>query len=157
MTNRCNNNLTNEPWSASDRVSKFSGVNFVQRYGTIAQLQEYMQANLDFGSSSSFTEYTTQYDSPITGSTVQLTDSNVNTHLILTPLATIAALTLKLPAVGNLIDKQDILINCTQDVTVLTIDGNGVGAVTGAPTDFKAGGFFRLKYDLTLNVWFRVG
>ena len=54
------NELTNEAFSASDKLIKYSGNNGVDRNGTVAQLQTYMQSNLDFGSSSSFTEYSTQ-------------------------------------------------------------------------------------------------
>lgn len=151
------NELTNESFSSSDKLIKYSGTNGVDRSGTVAQLQTYMQNNLTFGSSSSFTDYTTQYASPTTGSTVQITDSSINTHLILTPAGTLSTLILTLPAVANIIDKQDILINCTQAVTTLTVNGNGAGAVTGEPSSLSANGFFRLKYDATGDVWYRVG
>lgn len=151
------NQLTNESWAASDKIPKYSGTNGVDRQGTVAQLQTYMQNNLTFGASTSFTEYATQYSSPVTGATVQVTDSSANTHLILTPSGTLSTLTIKLPALANLIDKQDILINCTQAVTALTVNGNGAGAVTGEPSSLSANDFFRLKYDSTLDVWYRVG
>jgi|SRR6056300_1656414 len=151
------NQLTNEAWSSSDKIPKYSGANGVDRQGTVAQLQSYMQNNLVFGASTSFTEYATQYGSPITGATVSITDSSVNTHLILTPAGTLSTLTIKLPALANIADKQDILVNCTQAVTTLTVDGNGAGAVTGEPASLSANGFFRLKYDATGDVWYRVG
>ena len=69
----------------------------------------------------------------------------------------ILTLTIKLPAIANVIDKQDILINCTQAVTTLTIDDNGAGTVTGAPSSLSANDFFRLKYDATGDVWYRIG
>jgi hypothetical protein len=151
------NQLTNETWSSSDKIPKYSGSNGVDRQGTVAQLQTYMQNNLTFGSSTSFTDYTTQYASPTTGQTVSVTDSNVNTHLILTPSGTLSTLTIKLPALANLVDKQDILVNCTQAVTTLTVDGNGAGAVTGEPASLSANDFFRLKYDAITDVWYRIG
>ncbi|MNR16702.1 hypothetical protein D3C85_1333210 [compost metagenome] len=61
-----------------------------------------------------------------------------------------------LPAVANIIDKQEVLVNCTQAVTTLTINGNGA-TVTGAPTTLAANAFFRLKYDQPSTVWYRVG
>jgi hypothetical protein len=102
--------------------------------------------------------YTTQRASPsATAFSVQITDGSADIHLILTPGATYATGTLVLPAVANLVDKQEILVNCTQVVTALTIDGNGAIAVTGAPTAFAANGYFRLKYDLSSQTWYRVG
>lgn len=76
--------------------------------------------------------------------------------LILTPVAGYAAGTLLLPAVADVVDKQEILVNCTQVVTTLTITGNGA-TVTGAPTTLAANAFFRLRFDAVLNTWYRVG
>ncbi len=98
----------------------------------------------------------TQYAAPLTASTVLLTDSQNSVWLILTPAGTIAAATLKLPLVSNCIDRQEILVNSTQIVTALTIDGNG-SSVIGAPTDLTANGFFRLRWDAVMKTWYRVG
>lgn len=114
-----------------------------------SSLLTYIEENLSFAE-----EKVTQYASPLTGTTVTLTDTQDGVWLILAPTGTIAALTLKLPA--NTVDKQEVLVNCTQDVTTLTIDGNGA-TVTGAPTAFTANGFFRLRFDDVINVWYRVG
>ena len=98
----------------------------------------------------------TQYSAPLAGSTVLLTDSQTSIWLVLTPAGTIAALTLKLPLVANCIDRQEILVNSTQIVTALTIDGNG-SSVIGAPTALAANGFFRLRWDAVMKTWYRVG
>lgn len=99
----------------------------------------------------------TQYSSPnATGFNVQLNNSGVSTWLILTPLAGYAAGTLTLPAVANCVDKQEILVNTTQAITALTVSGNGA-TVNGAPTTLAANGFFRLRFDAVLDVWYRVG
>lgn len=111
----------------------------------------YVEANI-----STTDDKVTQYAAPLTGTTVALTDTQDSVWLILTPLGTIAALTLKLPAIANTVDKQEILVNCTQVVTTLTINGNGE-TVTGAPTTLTANGFFRLRFDDVVNVWYRVG
>jgi hypothetical protein len=101
--------------------------------------------------------FTTQYASPsATGFSVQITQGNDNIHLILTPTAGYAAGTIVLPTSTGLADKQEVLVNCTQQVTALTITGNGA-TVTGEPTSLSADAFFRLKYDLATNVWYRVG
>ena len=120
----------------------------------------YMQANLTF-TTQGFGAYTTQYSAPsATGFSVTITDGaddNTNIHLILTPTAGYAAGTIVLPAVASVVDKQEVLVNCTQQVTTLTVDGNGATAVTGEPASLGADDFFRLKYDLPTKTWYRVG
>lgn len=123
------------------------------RRAALTTLLAYMQSNLTFTS----IEYDTQYAAPsATGQNIQVTDDNSNTHLIITPLAGYAAMTITLPTSTNAADKQDILINCTQNVTTLTIDGNGA-SVVGEPSSITANDFFRLKYDLPGTTWYRVG
>lgn len=98
----------------------------------------------------------TQYSAPsATGFTATITDDDADAWLILTPIATYAAGTIVLPAVGNAVDKQQVLVNCTQIVTALTINGNGA-TVTGAPTTLAANDFFTLRFDAVLTTWFRI-
>lgn len=123
------------------------------RKTSLTKLQAYMQSNLDFTSGA----LTAQYSAPAaTGFSVQVTDSSANTWLILTPLAGYAAGTIVLPTSTNAVIGQEILVNCTQAVTTLTIDGNGA-TVVGAPTTLAANDYFRLKYESVLNTWYRVG
>jgi hypothetical protein len=97
----------------------------------------------------------TQYAAPsATGFSVQILDGS--RWLILTPGAGYAAGTLVMPAVAGVVDKQELLVNCTQSVATLTITGNGA-TVTGAPTALSANGFFRLRFDAVASVWYRVG
>lgn len=99
----------------------------------------------------------TQYAAPsATGFTATITDSSSSAWLILTPTAGFAAGTIKLPSKANAADRQEVLVNCTQAVTTLTIDGNGA-TVTGAPTTLAANAFFRLRYDAVLATWYRIG
>lgn len=65
--------------------------------------------------------------------------------------------TVVLPAVTNLRDKQTVLITSTQEITALVVDENGAGSIYGEPTSLSAEGFFKMKYDLALDAWFRVG
>ena len=140
----------------SDLVPIYASSNGDARKAAMSVLLAYMQSNLSF--SESGISYTTQYGAPsATSFSIQITDDSDNTHLILTPVAGYAAGTIVLPAVGNVIDKQEVLVNCTQAVTTLTIDGNGAVAVTGEPSGLAANDFFRLKYDLTVQTWYRVG
>jgi len=107
---------------------------------------------------STVSEPGTQYAAPaLTGFDVAITVNDSDTHLILTPAATLAAGTITLPAIGSLRDKQLLIVNCTQQVTSLTIDGNGATAVNGAPTGLGADDFFTLKYDLAFTSWNRIG
>ncbi len=102
-------------------------------------------------------EPNTQYSAPVDGGTVAVDDNSEDTHLIITPAAGLAALTITMPALANLRDKQKLICNCTQAVAGLTISGNGAAIGTGAPTALLADGYFTLKYDATLNVWYRIG
>lgn len=133
-------------WQTSNSDSRKASANL---------LLEFMQANLEFSADDAFT---TQYSAPsATGFTVAVTDGSANIWLVLTPGATYATGTITLPAVGNAIDKQEVLINCTQIVTTLTIDGNGATAVTGEPAALAANDFFKLRYDLLTKTWYRIG
>ena len=128
------------------------------RYSAAALLA-YMQDNLVFPSVG-ITQFETQYAAPSASGfsvTIAPTTAGDNVHLILTPTAGYAAGTIVLPPVANVIDKQEVLVNCTQQVTALTINGNGAVAVTGEPTSLGADDFFRLKYDATVQTWYRVG
>ena len=141
---------------SGDQVPVYDASNGDARKASMSVVQAYMQDNLTF--SDSGVSYTTQYAAPsATSFSVQIKDDSDSTHLILTPVAGYAAGTIVLPAVGNLVDKQEVLVNCTQAVTTLTINGNGAVAVTGEPSGLAANDFFRLKYDLAVQTWYRVG
>ena len=100
----------------------------------------------------------TQYSAPSASPfTVAITDSDASIWLILTPTGTLATGTITLPAVANAVDRQEVLVNCTQIVTSLTVGGNGATAVTGAPTTLAANAYFRMRYDAATLTWYRVG
>lgn len=106
-------------------------------------------------------EYSIQYSSPsATGFSVTATDGgddNTNIWLILTPAAGYATGTIKMPAVADIVNKQQVLVTCSQAVTTLTVDGNGATGIVGAPTTIAANGYFTMKYDSTNDTWRRVG
>ncbi len=81
----------------------------------------------------------------------------MGSHLILTPAGAYAAGTLVMPLASACRDKQEVTVNCTQAVTGLTITANGATSIVGAPTGLTANEFFKLKYDLPTNNWYRVG
>lgn len=142
---------------SGDNIAVGSGSYGDDRRAALTTLLSYLQSNLIIVDASAMSEYTTQYAAPsATGQNIQVTDTDDNTHLIITPIAGYAAMTITLPESTNIIDKQDILVNCTQAVTTLTIAGNGA-TVVGAPTTLVANDFFRLKYDANGTTWYRVG
>lgn len=101
-------------------------------------------------------EEDSQYETVLTGFSVDVNVNDNDTHLLLNAAGTLATGTIVLPAAVNLRDKQTLLVTSNQEVTALTIDGNGI-TVNGAPTTIAQYGYFKLKYDLTLGVWNRVG
>lgn len=139
--------------ASGDQLAVYDTSNGDARKASLLTLLTFLQSNLTTGIS-----YTTQYVAPsVTGFSVQITDGSANIHLILTPVAGYATGTIVLPTNSLVVDKQEVLVNCTQAVTTLTIDGNGATAVTGEPAALSANDFFRLKYDLTTKTWYRVG
>jgi hypothetical protein len=143
--------------TAGDNIAVGSSTNGDDRRAALSVLLSYIQSNLTIVDSAAFAEYTTQYAAPsATGQSIQVTDSDDNIHLIITPVAGYATMTIVLPTSTICIDKQDILVNCTEAVTTLTIDGNG-STVAGEPTTLAADAYFRLKYDLPGTTWYRVG
>lgn len=137
--------------TGSDLLAFWSSANSDSRKATASVLLAYMQANLDFTASN--TTQTTQHAAPsATGFSV--TVLKVNSWLILTPSATYATGTIILPTAPT--DGNEVLVNCTQAVTALTVDG-GTKTVTGEPASLAANDFFRLRYDGVTSVWYRVG
>lgn len=118
-----------------------------------ASLLAYIQTNISAGDNK-----ITQYAAPsASGFSVAIDDDDgASVWLVLTPIAGYAAGTLVLPLLANCVDKQEILVNCTQAVTTLTITGNG-STVTGAPTTLAANAFFTLRFEDVTNTWYRVG
>lgn len=127
-------------------------VNSLDRSFTMAVLTAYLQGVLTTSS-----EKVTQHSAPsATGFSVQVSNTTDNTWLILTPTAGFAAGTIVLPLSTVATDKQELLVNCTQAVTALTINGNGA-TVTGAPTALLANDSFLLRFDSVTSTWYKVG
>lgn len=123
----------------------------------ITSLLEYMQDNIVFPDPNivPLEVFTTQYAAPSAPFSVQINDNGSSTHLILTPTMGLASGTIVLPSAAVAVDKQMVMVNCTQAVTSLTVDPNGA-TVTGAPTSLTVNEFFLLRFDLTLGSWFRL-
>lgn len=64
--------------------------------------------------------------------------------------------TINLPPIDSRANGQEVLVTCTQAVTVLAVNGFDA-SVAGAPASLAANGYFRLRYDSIANCWFRIG
>lgn len=120
-----------------------------------------LNRDLTFPGSDAKPEYVKQRSTPsATGFNITITDGSdddSNMWLVLTPTGTFAAGTITLPPVASVIDDQEVLVNCTQIVTTLIVDGNGATGVLGEPTTLAANDFFKLKFDNQTKNWYRVG
>ena len=138
--------------SGGDQVPVFSTSNGDTRRVPASVLKEFCQDGITAND-----DKITQYSSPsATGFSVQVNNASSSVFLLLTPTGGFAAGTLVLPVQANCIDRQEILVFCTQSVATLTINGNG-STVLGAPTTLAANGFFRLRFDNVNKIWYRVG
>lgn len=143
--------------SLGDNFAIGSANNGDDRKASGSVLVTFLESALDFSPSGAFPDYLTQYAAPsATGFSVQITDADDNIHLILMPVAAYAAGTIIFPLSTNLVDKQEVLVNTTQAVTALTLNGNGA-TIQGAPTSLVANSFFRFKYDISGNTWYLIG
>ena len=101
-------------------------------------------------------EKITQYYSPtVTAFSVQVTNSSRSVWLILSPTAVFANGTIILPALANIVDKQEITIFTTQAVTALTVNTNGATAL-GIPSVLAQNGYFTIKFDAVMSIWYRI-
>lgn len=137
---------------SSDQVPIYSSENGDARKASMAVLLAFFAGQITAND-----DKLSQYAAPsATAFNVQVNNAGQSVWLILTPTAGFAAGTLTLPAVANCVDRQEILVNCTQAVTALTVAGNGA-TVTGAPTTLAANAYFRLRFDAVTKTWYRVG
>lgn len=136
----------------SDQIPIYSSANGDARKASLTLLKAFFQEGVTASD-----DKITQYAAPsATAFSVQVNDDADSVWLVLTPTAGFAAGTLVLPSRTKCADRQEILVNCTQAVTALTISGNG-STVTGAPTTLAANAFFRLRFDAVMSTWYRVG
>lgn len=140
--------------SSADQIPVLVSQSGDTRKMSVALLSAFIQEDLAVGGA-----LQTQYAAPAaTGFNVELVPVTPggSLYLLLTPVAGYAAGTITLPTAANVADGQEILCNTTQAVTTLTTAGSGA-TVIGAPTTLAANAFFRLRYNLVLNTWYRVG
>ena len=147
------NQLTATAPGASQSLPVYDPAKGDSRRFSLADLSTWLQSQTAAG----VQEPNTQYSAPVDGGTVLVDDNDEDTHLIITPALGLALLTITLPALENLRDKQKLIVNTTQAVAGLTIGGNGATVAAGAPAALLINEYFTLKYDATLNTWYRIG
>lgn len=134
----------------SDLVKIFS-----QKYGGEAAVSLSILASFINAQSTapSGIDLSAQYSNPsATGFSVSV--DVANSWLILDPTAGFAAGTITLPTATT---GGEVLVNCTQSVTALTISAQAGDSVVGGPTTIAANGYFRLRYYASQSRWYRVG
>jgi hypothetical protein len=131
-----------------------------QDYRVLAQsVYDYIvNATEEFGGGDGILgDKTIQYFAPsATGWSVAVASESQSAWLIITPTAGFATGSITLPALINVKEGQEVLVNCTQSVGALTVLGNGANVI-GAPTSLAANGFFLMKFEPVLSNWYRVG
>jgi hypothetical protein len=139
--------------SAGDVVPVYVQNQGDARGAAMSVIAAYVQAQLVV----SGTDFVTQYALPPgSGFNVQINNSSENTHLILSPSAPFAAGTITFPAIANMIDGQQFIINTTQSITSLTLNGNGA-SIIGSITTAGINDSFMYKYDLASTTLYLIG
>ena len=139
--------------TGSDLIPVYSQYNGDARKASMSVLAAFVQSTFETTG-----DKVTQYAAPTASAiTIQVSNTSDSVWLIVTPSSVFAAGTIKLPAVANCIDRQELLVNYVNGVTALTIDGNGATNVIGAPTTMANNAFFRLRFDMVVKTWYRVG
>jgi hypothetical protein len=137
--------------AAGDQVVLFSTSDGDARRASITALAATIQGLITVNDDKA-TQYSAPSASPFT---TTVTQSGVSIWLVLTPTGTLAVGTIELPASGVAVDRQEVLINCTQAVTALTVSATGL-TVTGAPSTLAANDTFRMRFDAPTSTWYKV-
>lgn len=139
--------------SVSDLLAVYSQQNGDARKASLGLLLDFIAAQ----ASQSSGGFVKQFAAPnASAQTVQVQDAADSVWLIVTPSATFASGIIQLPAKENCADSQEVLVTYVNGVTGLAVDGNGA-QVVGAPITIAANGFFRLRYEAVMGIWYRVG
>lgn len=139
----------------ADELALFSKANLDTRKVALPQLAAYVQQAMEG------TPDETVYSMTMSGSNFTVavlpTVPGGNVWAQITLSAGAPAGTIILPGVDDRAHGQEVLVTCTQAVAALTVNGNGATAVYGAPAALAANGFFRLRFDLIAQSWYRIG
>lgn len=98
----------------------------------------------------------TQYSAPAASGfsvTIATPVDGQSVWLVLLPAAVYAAGTVTLPALATCTDRQEVEIVSTQNLTALTVNGNGA-TVNTPPTALTAGVPTKLRFDAVTSTWY---
>jgi hypothetical protein len=76
--------------------------------------------------------------------------------MLIQPAGTLATGTITLPLNTATPDGTEVLITTTQQITAFTLGLNGATAAYGASTTLSATDFFRMRFVLATNSWYRI-
>jgi hypothetical protein len=140
---------TKDRIDSGDRMICWSTQDGDRREIPFSVLLEFMRDNL--GSP----DFDTIFVQPVSNLFVAaFLDTSQNQWMLLQPMGSFTNGTITLPAFANCIDGQELIVNCTQQVTNLTVAANGALDVIGAPTALAAGDTFRVKFSRITSCWY---
>lgn len=138
--------------SAGDQLAVYTPNNGDARRLPISQLLQYFQQT--FASPTLATNIYT----PGTGFNVAVpTPVAAQQWILIQPAGTLATGTVTLPLNTQTPDGTEVLITSTQIITAFTLGLNGATAAFGAPTALAVAGYFRMRFVLATNSWYRIG
>lgn len=142
---------TKEDIALGDRMICWSTQDGDRREIPFSVLVDFMRDNLGVLS------FTTVFSQPAANDFVVNTiDTSQNQWVIIQPVGAFADGTIVLPSLAQCIDGQEIIANCSQQVTSFAVSPNGALAVVGAPTTLAAGDAFRLKFSSLTSSWYAI-
>lgn len=137
--------------SSGDQVLVYSPSNGDARRMSVSTLMQFFQQS--FASPTVSTNIYT----PATGFNIALpTPVSQQQWALLQPAGTLAAGTITLPLNTATPDGTEVLVTTTQAITSFTLALNGATAANGAPTTLAANAFFRMRFVLSQNSWYRI-
>ena len=137
--------------SPGDQVPVYSPNNGDSRRLPISSLLQYFQQTF-----ASPTLATNVYTPGIGFNQAVPTPVAAQQWMLIQPAGTLAAGTITLPLNTGTPDGTEVLITTTQQITAFTLAPNGAAAVYGAPSTLAAEDFFRVRYVLSTNSWYRI-
>lgn len=148
-----NNLAQNDTLADSDQFAIWSGANGATRRVAASSVAAYIESKISNGYATQYAQQTADgfnvaVSPPVDGASV---------FMILTATVPLTTGVIELPAPTTLIDGQELLVSCTPAIASIFIDVNGALGSVGAPTSLAAGSFFRMRYDMPENRWYRAG
>ena len=137
--------------SAGDQLAVYTPNNGDARRLPISQLLQYFLQT--FASPTLATNIYT----PGTGFNVAVPTPVAAQHwMLIQPAGTLATGTVTLPLNTATPDGTEVLITTTQQITAFTLALNGATAAYGASTTLSATDFFRMRFVVATNSWYRI-